>query len=120
MKAITVFENINSLRDIIITIPANIDWKTYTQELNKVKDYKNVMNFKVPNFPVHSGKGKKCFLNYNGNIIGWMEIVGFSEEEFTCSTTGRKWKGKFIQRAGPFHPINPIPMKGFRGFKYLD
>jgi hypothetical protein len=106
-------------KDIVITIPYTIDWEDYSKELDKVKDWKYVLNFKVPNFPAHSGKGAKCYLNYRGNLIGWMEIVGFSEEEFTCETTGRKWTGKFIQRSGPFYKINPIPMKGFRGFKYM-
>ena len=47
-----------------------------------------------------------------------MKIVGFEEKEFICQTTGKKWKGKFIQRSGPFNEIDPIPMKSFRGFKY--
>ena len=70
-------------KDIVITIPYTIDWEDYSKELDKVKDWKYVLNFKVPNFPAHSGKGAKCYLNYRGNLIGWMEIVGFSEEEFT-------------------------------------
>ena len=114
MRAKTIY------KDIAITLPATIVWNDYQKELNLVRDYKHVLNFKVPNFPVNSGKGSKCYLNYKGNLIGWMEIVDFSEEEFTCKVSGRKWKGKFIQRSGPFHSIDPIPMKGFRGFKYMD
>jgi len=114
MRAKTISKN------IAITLPASTDWNEYQKELDLVKDYKYVLNFKVPNFPAQSGKGAKCYLNYRGNLIGWMEIVGFSEEEFTCEVTGNRWKGKFIQRSGPFNPIDPIPMKGFRGFKYLD
>ncbi|MDD5649027.1 MAG: hypothetical protein PHF86_01200 [Candidatus Nanoarchaeia archaeon] len=117
MKAKLINDNIG--KDIIITLPANIDWNQYNQELEKVKDYKNVMNFKVTNFPKESKIGSKCYLNYRGFIIGWMKIVGFEEKEFKCSTTGKLWKGKFIQRSGPFNKINPVPMKGFRGFKYM-
>ena len=78
MRAKTVSKN------IAITLPASTDWNEYQKELDLVKDYKYVLNFKVPNFPTQSGKGAKCYLNYRGNLIGWMEIVGFSEEEFTC------------------------------------
>lgn len=104
--------------DIIVTIPKSIQWKDYEKELISVEDYKQVMNFKVNNFP-KTKVGSKCYLLYNGFIIGWMEIVGISEKEFTCSTTGIKWKGKFIERSGPFHKIQPIQMKGFQGFRYF-
>ena len=104
-------------RDIIITLPKSIKWSDYEKELEAVKDYSQVMNFKVNALP-RTAKGCKCYLVYNGNIVGWMEIVGISADSFTCSTTGQKWDGKFIQRSGPFHKIEPIPMKGFQGFRY--
>jgi hypothetical protein len=119
MKAKYVYES-EQTKDIAITLPAKTDWSEYQKELDLVKDYSHVLNFKVPNFPTKSGKGHKCYLNYQGNIIGWMEIVGFSGEGFPCSVTGKRWDGKFIQRSGPFYKIDPIPMKGFRGFKYVD
>jgi hypothetical protein len=42
-----------------------------------------------------------------------------SEKNFDCTTTGKAWKGKFIERSGPFHKIEPIQMKGFQGFRYF-
>ena len=105
--------------DIIITIPKSIDWNEYQKELDAVKDYGQVMNFKVNNFP-KTKSGNKCYLLYNGFIIGWMEIFGLSEKDFECTTTGKNWKGKFIERSGPLHKIEPIPMKGFQGFRYFN
>ncbi len=110
-------EAIQLNRDIIITLPKSVSWDEYEKELAAVKDGNQTLNFKVNNFPKTSN-GNKCYLVYNGQIKGWMEITGLSEKEFTCSTTGNKWKGKFIERSGPFHKINPIPMKGFQGFRY--
>lgn len=108
-------------KSIIVTLPSGEEWGTYENELKKVKNYKNVLNFKVHNFPKGIGKGDKCYIVHRGFIKGWMEIVGFSEKEFCCSTTGKKWKGKFIERSGPFHYINEkIPMKGFQGFRYFN
>lgn len=107
-------------KDIIITIPKNIKWEDYEKELEKVKDWKSVLNFKVSALPINTEVGKKCYLCYNHHVIGWMKIVGLVENDFECSTTGKKWKGKFIQRSGPFHSIQPsIPMEGFRGFRYI-
>lgn len=104
--------------DIIITIPKSINWEDYQKELDAVKDGSKVMNFKVNNFP-KTKPGNKCYLLYNGFIRGWMEIVGLSTDVFTCTTTGKEWNGKFIQRSGLFHKIEPIPMKGFQGFRYF-
>lgn len=115
-----VSETKDELGDIIITIPASIDWNTYQKEIDLVKDYSNVMNFKVPSFPKRTAVGNKCYLCYKGSIIGWMEIVGMQEKEFTCSTTGKRFKGKFIMRSGPFNKIIPIKMKGFQGYRYFS
>lgn len=106
-------------RDIAITLPSSVSWEDYQKEIDLVADGSNVMNFKVNAFTVNSDVGMKCYLCHNGQMMGWMEIVGMVENDFSCSTTGKKWSGKFIQRSGPFHKIDPIPMKGFRGFRYI-
>lgn len=107
-------------RDIIITIPKSVNWDVYKREIDSVADGSKVMNFKVTSLPINSGIGKRCYLCYNGFIVGWMKIVGFMEKEFVCDTTGKPWSGKFIQRSGPFHELDSkIPMKGFRGYRYV-
>jgi len=111
-------ENIEP-RDIIITLPKSISWDDYEKEIEAVKDGSQVMNFKVNALPKTS-KGNKCYIVHDGVIKGWMEIVGLSKKDFTCSTTGREWKGNFIERSGPFHYIDPVPMKGFQGFRYYN
>ena len=106
-------------RDIIVTIPKSISWQEYTKELNAVKDGSKVLNFKTANFP-QTKVGNKCYLIHDGEVKGWMKIVGLVEDSFACDVTGKKWAGKFIQRSGPFHYINPIEMKGFQGFRYVN
>ncbi len=114
-------EIFKSERSIIVTLPSSISWADYEKELRNVANYKHVMNFKVHNFPKGIHKGDKCYVVHNGFVIGWMEIVGFTEEPFICTTTNKKWDGKFIQRSGPFHYLNEkIPYKGFQGFRYFD
>lgn len=107
-------------KDIVVTLPSKTKWSDYTKELNLVKDYSSVMNFKVNSLPKDTEIGNKCYLCYQGKVIGWMKIVGLIEKEFTCTTTGKKYKGKFIVRSGPFNKINPIEMKGFQGFRYFS
>ena len=105
--------------DIIVTIPKSIVWSDYERELKEVEDFTSVMNFKTPNFPKTSA-GEKCYLVYNGYMIGWMLITGLSEKRFECTTTGKIWNGKFIERSGPLNRIDPVPMKGFQGFRYFN
>lgn len=108
-------------RSLIITLPSDIKWEDYEKELRKVANYNCVLNFKVHNFPTGVHEGDKCYIVHQGYIKGWMDIVGFSEKEFNCSTTGKKWQGKFVERSGPFHYISEkLPYKGFQGYRYFD
>lgn len=115
-------DKINSTsRDIIITLPYNTSWDEYAKELRKVADYSQVMNFKVANFPKGVDQNSRCYIVHQGFIKGWMKVVGFTTRPFTCSTTGKEWDGKFIQRSGPFHEITEkLPMRGFQGFRYFS
>lgn len=107
-----------TMRDIIITIPKSIKWSEYQKELDAASNGE-ILNFKVNHFP-KTTIGNKCYICYNGNVIGYHTISGMSEKQFTCTTTGNVWKGKFIERTGNFTKINPIPQKGFQGFRYFN
>lgn len=106
-------------QDIIITIPKSIRWEDYCKEIDAVADGSQVMNFRVSNFPKTS-IGSKCYILHDGFIKGYMFITGLASKDFTCTTTGREWKGNFIERSGKFHEIEPIAMKGFQGFRYFN
>lgn len=83
--------------DIIITLPANIKWNDYEIELEKVKDCNEVINFKVPNTPKVK-EGDKCYIVHQGYIRGFMLIKGIINNSFQCTTTGKEWKGCFVNQ----------------------
>lgn len=117
-KNIKTFEAFSSeYKDIIITIPKNIKWEDYQKELKAAKNGE-VLNFKVNHFP-KTQKGNKCYIIHDGKVKGYMIISNLSEKEFTCTTTNKKWKGKFIERTGDFHNIDEYDMKGFQGYRYI-
>lgn len=119
MKILPIMEAGNELEDIMITIPASTSMETYKEELARA-EAGEVMNFKVSQLPTKSGAGKRCWLCYKDQIIGYMIIKGFSEKAFTCTTTGKRMQGKFIERTGKFHWLQqPIAYNGFRGFRYF-
>ncbi len=108
------------MKDIIITIPKTIKWSEYQKELDEAENGA-VMNFKVNHFPKESGVGADCWIIYDGMLIGSMKISGFVEHAFTCSTTGKEWEGKFIQRTGKLEKVlGRVPMKGFQGWRYFE
>lgn len=107
----------------VITLPKTISWQDYEKELEYVKSGHNVMNFRVPNIPKNLAKGDKCYLVWNGQIRGYMYIVGtIKSDGFKCDTTGVIWpKGNYIQRSGNFYYINNgEKMQGFRGIKKYE
>jgi hypothetical protein len=106
------------MSDIIITLPKTVLWEDYQKELDETAKG-GTINFKVSNFPKVQ-RGDKCYITHNGFVKGFMLISALAEKDFTCTTTGKRWKGKFIERSGEFFPINPVPYKGFQGFRYFD
>ena len=105
---------------LLITLPSSIKWEDYEKELKAVEDESQVMNFKVPFLPKNIHYIKRVYLIHQGNIVGWQKFVGTSDKPFKCTTTDKNWDGNFLQRTGPFHKIDPIPCKGFQGFRYFD
>lgn len=114
----TINEFKNRPRDIIITIPKSVKWSEYEEEL-KAAERGEILNYKVQYFP-KTEIGNKCYICYNGFIIGYHKICGMSEKEFMCTTRNQAWTGKFVERTGRLHKIDPIPMAGFRGYRYVD
>lgn len=105
---------------IAITLPANIEWSDYERELDRVKDGREVLNFKVSFLPKNCQIGDRCYLIWRNKVRGWMPITGLVKNgQFYCTTTHKLWKGSFIQRSGQFHPTREVPRRGFQGFRYL-
>lgn len=104
---------------IVVTLPASEEWADYEKELDKVRNGRSEMNFKVSSFPKVKA-GDRCYIVHRGKVRGWMTITGLSSEAFKCTTTGRNWSGKFVKRSGPFHYlVSDFPMKGFQGYRYV-
>lgn len=111
------------MKCLCVTVPRTIKWTDYEKELKSVEDWSQVMNFRVPTMPRDIDNYDRCYLCYCGAIKGWQKIVGHEKSDgFDCITTGKHWdKGNYIQRSGPFHYLeNPVPMKGFMGFRIID
>lgn len=104
----------------IITIPKTVSWESYQKEIASVADGSQVMNYHTRYFPKEMRVHDRCYIVYDGQVRGYMNIVGLEEHAHTwqCSTTGEVWPaGKYIQRSGPFFEVTGMPMSGFRGIR---
>lgn len=104
--------------DIVMTIPKSISWEDYEREILAAGQHM-VMNYRVPNRPKIE-PGERCYIVHHGVVRGYMNVVGVAfRPGFYCTTTGRYWpEGWYVQRSGQFFKIDPIPMKGFQGYRY--
>lgn len=110
--------------NIVITISKTIPWEEYEKELKAVEDGTQQMNYRVSAIPKNTKVGERCYLLYDGYIRGWMTItdMGTLKDGFDCTTTQEHWRpGNYICRSGKFHYLkNPVKMRGFRGYRYID
>ena len=108
------------MQDWVITIPKTVKWEDYEKEIEAVKDGSQTMWYRVPGAP-SVAKGDRMFVVWNGFVRGWMNVTGTKlRPSFICSTTGKEWKeGWYVGRSGEFHRIDPIPMKGFQGYRRM-
>ena len=108
----------------VLTIPKSVRWEDYQKELETVADGSSVMNYRTRYFPKGMKAGDRCYLVWDGQVRGWMKIVGLVDANtpWRCTTTGKTWPaGKYIQRSGPFHEVDGPAMVGFRGVRqYAD
>lgn len=105
--------------DIVVTLPAKVEWADYRKELAAVADGKQEMLFRVPTMP-NVSPGDRCYVVHRGAVVGWMKIVSTRRGPFTCTTTGKSWsEGCYVARSGPWHPAGGrVEMPGFQGFRY--
>lgn len=119
MSKLPTFKQFQEGKDLVITLPKSVKWEDYEKELEAAANG-DLLNFKVPNLPKEAKIGNKCYIVHNGEIKGWMEICGLIKGGFDCTTTGKRWDGNFVQRTGEFNYLDePIPMKGFQGYRYM-
>jgi len=104
--------------DLVVTLPQKIEWADYQVELDAVADWKGVLRYRVARLPPVVPYDR-CFIVWRGAVRGWMSMLTAKWcAGFQCSITDKWWPaGNYIMRTGPFHQIEPIPMRGFPGWR---
>ena len=65
--------------------------------------------------------GDKVFYVEDGFVRGFAVVYDIDYGEFTCSATGKQRSGnQIIMSADSWKWIQPIPMKGFQGWRHFS
>lgn len=104
----------------------------YLPELWRANDVGDVINFRVARLPrwldsiedhgwtgwPYGVRGPRCYMVHDGAVRGWVQVIG------TCHRAEGEvhgWPaGFYIVRDAMWQPIDPIPMRGFQGWRWFD
>ncbi len=112
--------------DLLITIPKTVKWGRWLDECWDTVRYGGTLNYRISTSfnrlpKVTLGKNDdRVYVVHDGRIRGYhhLQAIRFLDA-FTCQTTLKNWPaGYYLVRSGPFHPIEPIPHRGFQGWRY--
>jgi len=116
--------------DLLITIPKTVKWGQWLDECWDTVYNGGTLNYRISSSfnrlpkKVVGGQGThdRVYVVHDGFIRGYHELQDVKWlDGFKCQTTMRDWPaGYYLVRSGPFHPITPIPHKGFQGWRYFD
>jgi len=107
-------------RDIVVTIPKS-QYKNDDLETQHMIDNNETQFWTMKKLPKDISVGSRIYFVKNGFIESSMRIFRIDRDsEEQCSTTGRVWKGNILHMNDLKHLDNPIPQKGFQGYRYYD
>lgn len=118
-------------RHIILTWPKTRSLESYFNELARAEREGMVINYRVSRFPAwtdaevfwdhgalcfHGHEPVRCYMVHDGAIPGWCSI------DYCCRREEGEvegWPaGLYLVRDPRWHPIEPFPMAGFRGYRW--
>lgn len=110
--------------DIVVTLPKS-EYETSTQEdkyaVKQITDGKQVYQYwSIGRKPKALMPGDRVYFIENGHIVYYHKFLKYTDNA-KCKVTNRVWKGvNLVIDYPPVKLDNPIQMKGFQGFRYIN
>jgi hypothetical protein len=108
--------------DIAVTWPKTRPLGSYYAELENARRDRLDINFRIPMCPRQ--RPERCYMVYDGQVRCWTaikDILWRGTLTVRDPITGNFWPpGYYIVRSPRYHEIQPVPMKGFQGFRYIN
>lgn len=117
-------------RDIVVTWPKTKPLENYVRNLRFADKKRLVINYRVARLPHwddaiedHGSRGwafgatrPRCYMVHSGFVRGYCEVL------YTCYQEEgmvEEWPaGLYVVRSPEWNPIEPIPMRGFQGWRW--
>lgn len=116
--------------DLILTWPRTRPLDSYVEEMKRAERLGQVVNFRVHNKPTLKVQGddwERAWMVHDGKVRGYSHIVEIAERgigevlRVQSDPRGGYWPpGVYVVREAIFFQVEPIPMRGFQGFRYAD
>lgn len=118
--------------DIVATWPKSKPLETYLEELRKATALDQVINYRVANRPgwefgALRERPARCYMVHDGQVRGYCEIkyvaeFGIGEVARVASDAfaGFWPAGTYIVRDPRWRSVEPIPLRGFQGWRWFD
>lgn len=114
-------------RDLIVTWPKTTPLQDYLDELAHAERDDLVINYRVAHLPrlkLEPGNAARCYMVYDGQVRGWCQMLGVAwrgpGEVRRVGDSGFWPEGSYIIRSPTWHPVEPLRMRGFQGWRYFD
>lgn len=110
-----------AVRDIVCTWPKTRTLQSYLDELRKAENSGLTIGFRVAQRPPRHLISHRCYMVHDGAVRGWCLIFDIKwSDSFIDPVERRNMRaGWFIVRSPHWHEIEPVPMVGFRGWRYF-
>lgn len=114
------------ISDLILTWPKNRSLESYLLEMKRAERAGLVVNYRVHHPPKSDDPWGRCYMVHDGAVRGYSRIIevvhraaGEVSRVGSDSWEGFWPEGWYIVREAVFTLLDePIPYKGFRGFRY--
>jgi hypothetical protein len=114
-------------RDIVATWPKSRPLSSYLDELLRAYRLGLQINYRVarlPHLPFAAWEERpgRCYMVHDGAVRGYNEIDRFTHRSDVRDPITNLFMppGFYIVRDPRWHPIDPIPMAGFQGWRWFD
>ncbi|MBP1047134.1 hypothetical protein I6N96_12705 [Enterococcus sp. BWM-S5] len=104
--------------EIVVTVPKR-EIDNFEKELVEIAaDPELFKHFKLSKEPKKINVVEKIYFVVNGSVKYRANVYGFTKKGFTCHSTGRQQRGKFVICDDFFEVEEKIEVRGFQGFRY--
>lgn len=107
--------------NIVVTIPKKMLPQIEREEklVRKLERHGTPCTFfwKIGRKPKKLIPGDRCYFVWDGAVRAWHTVIGFAKD-VKCDMTGILHSGICVVLGSKINEIEPVPMKGFRGFRY--